>query len=452
MVCASKGNTPTTQTTHRFNLMADFSTDQKKESDSSGIGSTLAWGTATGANAAIATEILDGALVALKNTSYGKYYDAVRIGLESGIGIVTNEFLEVSKDGENFGWGQGTGDFISDLLVTTGGNVAAYYLVGAIGLAGAPAAIAGLGIASVAGAGIDWVINGNLNWVSSLFNEHDLFGEFYVEGDESDSPNYQPTRQPEGQDTSKTTPDPNNETAPPNPDEDANEEGIVVEVNGEAQPGDMGWVFSRDVKEEKNEDGSTTTTWVEELYDGKERTGRYRVVSETYNKDSVKTNATTSEEFKDTDNDGDGMPTSMDKDDSDPNVQSPNPMNYNGNTDYYNGEHNETLGGDSIINYGQDGRPADNNGFEGEINESDPITNFGQDNHSEIGNATVHEGLMDFDPATDWGQDTYSTEDFTGNQLTDRLGSISPIYANDPSNKGSYGFSDAMMIDASNIF
>ncbi|QBE68797.1 hypothetical protein SynWH8101_1211 [Synechococcus sp. WH 8101] len=133
-----------------------------------------AWGAAVGSGASIATLIVDDALVLLKKTKYGKYYDGAKLAIESAAGLVLNEGLEVSKDHERGGWGDGYLDFAEDVALTIGGNYVGAAVATAVLGAAAPAlasAAIGVGIASLAGGFYSWVKDKVSNWTSEDYPE-----------------------------------------------------------------------------------------------------------------------------------------------------------------------------------------------------------------------------------------------------------------------------------------
>ena len=175
MVCASAGDDPSdinhsplkTMSKNSFQSSGKKTSPAKEESSDSNFWAPTGWGALNGTGASIATEILDDALVAMKRTKYGKYYERTKLAIESAAGLVLNEGLEVSKDKEKGFWGDGYLDFAEDVALTVGGNYFGGLL--AVGLLGSSAPVLATAAISIATAS---VIGGTWSWGKSLIADY----------------------------------------------------------------------------------------------------------------------------------------------------------------------------------------------------------------------------------------------------------------------------------------
>ncbi len=344
---------------------------------------------------------------------------AIDFAIDSGTAIVLNEGLEVSRDGESFF----NDDFVEDALVAVASNATAAVVVGIIGATGAPALALGLLTSAVMGAAYS---------VATSLDDRFKLPEPGNSKDQTQSGNSNqtnisttdssPTVSTNGQDPSAgVTYGPGNSF-----DESSADHLFDAFLNGTQQEEDpASWETANVAYYERN-DGSEYTSINQREYDENGNlTGKYRNIN------GESGSAEVTDEW--VDNDHDGTPSESpegdqdDPDDSDPTVTHENPMNHNGNTSDYDGQNDELRDFRGDIDYGPDGKQGE--GYNGEHNELigfNPRIDYGPDGKQGEGYNGEHDELIGFDPRIDWDQDHVDTDEFTGNELTKRLGKINP--------------------------
>lgn len=466
------------------------SSGAKGPSESTATASTFltptSWGVSVGGGAAIATNIVDDALVLMKSTKYGKYYETTKLATESFAGVILNEGLEMSKDGEKGGWSDGYLDFAEDVALTVGGNYVGGIVATAILGAAAPAlASAAVGVATAA------LIGGVYSWVKGELNEpgkdgvrQNLFppshfdgnSDGFVSGGKTNGLDYTgvsvgfgPSRQ-----NSRANSSPGSQaharqnSAAPAPGGSATGLGVThqsgqsqdvmterrAHSSSESQEGQITVRNNRDTAQpEQSSRGSNSSqsdgpSWertdgIEEFvdiddgnkvkYGGFERevdkdgnpTGNWRVVDEYGSPEG-------SVVFRDKDSDQDGTPDSQDKDPNDPSKME-NPEKVTGSSSSAKG-YDFLTGFRGDIDYGpdHDGREQRSTQFDG-LAGVNPRIDYGQDGKPVHASAIEHDWLTSFDPSIDWGEGREGGHTFTGNKLSEILGGVDPRMAHDHS-------------------
>lgn len=444
------------------------------------------WGGVVGGGAAIATNIVDDALVLMKSTKYGKYYEATKLATESFAGIILNEGLEMSKDGEKGGWSDGHLDFAEDVALTVGGNYVGGIVATAILGAAAPALVsAAVGVATAA------LIGGVYSWVKSELNEpgkdgvrQNLFppsnfdgnSDGFVSGGRTNGLVYMgnlvglgPSRQ-----NSHSNSSPGSQayarqnSAAPAPggsatglggtDQSGQSQDVITErrahSSSESQEGQITVRNNRDTAQPQqssqasNSNQSDGPRWektdgsheFEDKDDGNkvkkggfERevdkdgnpTGNWRAVDENGSPEG-------SVVFRDKDSDQDGTPDSQDNDPNDASKME-NPEKVTGSSSSAE-EHDFLTGFRGDIDYGpdHDGREQRSTQFDG-LAGVNPRLDYGQDAKPSHASVIEHDWLTSFDPSIDWGEGREGGHTFTGNKLSEILGGVDPRAAHDHS-------------------
>ena len=183
-------------------------------------------------------------------------------------------------------------------------------------------------------------------------------------------------------------------------------------------------------EKEYNQDGEETggtrrVTYMKEVNEEGEETGNFIKTTTTTDADGKTT--TTQETVEGKDSDGDGVPDSADAAPSDSSTWTPNPMNDNGDTSNYGGEHDGLRGFRGDIDYGPDGKPGRGyNGEHDELSGFNPRVDYGPDGKPGQGYNGEHDGLIGFNPRIDWDRDHNNDQEYESNPLIERLGKINP--------------------------
>ena len=419
MVCTSDGDDPNDTNHTPLKTMTkkqgkQQSSSSNQESSKSNFLAPTGWGALNGAGASIATEILDDALVLMKNTKYGKYYDRTRLAIESTAGLILNEGLEVSKDQERGFWGDGYLDFAEDVALTIGGNYAGTVLATlALGASASVLATAAIGIATASVIGGVWSLGKSL--MTDYFSDSEntettnSLGSNGVAGAYSGSENQS---QHEHHDTyylysrsdSGSFDDSLSLIGPSNNDQQA-------DSNTELTDNEKAQMIADYLTEMREEDGT---------FDEEED------FEEDY--EEQESEEEQGQSGSQSDEDSDYEPSG----ESDLEIKATlsrneNPIDDGGDTSDYNGEYDWLKGFSGDIDYGPDGKPG--KGYRGEhdvLSGFNPRIDYGPEGKPGQDHNGEYDELIGFNPRIDWDQDHTDHQEFEGNALTKRLGEINP--------------------------
>ncbi|WP_413440615.1 hypothetical protein [Synechococcus sp. MIT S1220] len=410
----------------------------KEESSESNFWAPTGWGALNGTGASIATEILDDALVAMKRTKYGKYYEGTKLAIESVAGLVLNEGLEVSKDKEKGFWGDGYLDFAEDVALTVGGNYLGGLAAAALLGSSAPVlATAAIGIATAS------VIGGSWSWGKSLIADYfsedttiEASAELGAGIVTSQNPGSNNQANQSSQYTYYLEVTGNSGTGNSGSFDDSL--NFDVPSNNEQQDGEDE-ELSDEEKAQRIADYLTKMREEEDAMDEEIFGDDYEVEDEPNQAEGEADNNNN----QNTNQDGESSlwddfvnwlfgddESESDASDDPLTIRAKvmdNPMNDNGDTSDYDGRHDGLRGFRGDIDYGPDGKKGQ--GYNGEHDELigfNPRIDYGPDGKKGQGYNGEHNGLKGFNPRIDWDQDHVDTDEFTGNALTDRLGKINP--------------------------
>ena len=410
----------------------------KEESSDSNFWAPTGWGALNGTGASIATEILDDALVAMKRTKYGKYYERTKLAIESAAGLVLNEGLEVSKDKEKGFWGDGYLDFAEDVALTVGGNYFGGLL--AVGLLGSSAPVLATAAISIATAS---VIGGTWSWGKSLIADYfsedttieasaELGGGIVT----SQNPGSNNQANQSSQYTYYLEVTGNSGTG----NSSSFDESLNFDVPSNNKQQDGGEEeLSDEEKAQRIADYLTKMREEEDAMDEEILGDDYEVEDEPNQAEGEADNNNN----QNTNQDGESSlwddfvnwlfgddESESDASDDPLTIRAKvmdNPMNDNGDTSDYDGRHDGLRGFRGDIDYGPDGKKGRGHDEKYDILIGfNPRIDYGPDGKPGKGYNGEHDDLKGLNPRIDWDRDHVDSRDFKGNALTDRLGKINP--------------------------
>ena len=420
---------------------AQQATSSKEESSDSKFWAPTGWGALTGAGASTAIEILDDALVTMKATKYGKWYEGTKLAIESAAGLVLNEGLEVSKDKEKGFWGDGYLDFAEDVALTVGGN----YL-GSLAAAAVLAPSASVLATAAVGVLTASAIGGAWSWGKSLIV--DYLSENETTEASISLGNGLTIAEPQGSSNQTNQNSQYTYYLGATDNSGAFDNSLSFDgpfsngkQNNNEQQGREDEELSDEEKAKRIADYLTKLREEEDAMDDEIFGDDYEVEDEQHETEGGSRSNDESNENSNTD-DGSSLWDDFvnwlfgDDDNESEASDDPltirakamdNPMNENGDTSYYDGKHDELRGFRGDIDYGPNGKQ--DQGYDGEYDDLigfNPRIDYGPNGKPLQGYNGEYNRLKGFNPRIDWDQDHVDTDEFTGNTLTDRLGEINP--------------------------